>query len=177
MSNLSGIQTLSSRLQMCFNILFWLLPVSATALWFSSVLGASEGAFQAEFDYPISLPLTAMQAFSGYPVAMLTIALMMAIFFQLSRLFGHYKMGDVFGSQPIRRYRVIANLLLLFALSGPVEGLLLGVVLTLDQPEITFNVAVGDGDLGLLLVGLVVRLIAKVMQQAKQLSDEQALTI
>ncbi|MBY4678582.1 DUF2975 domain-containing protein [Marinobacterium arenosum] len=177
MSNLDGIRTLSNRLLIClWGVLISALPLS-TAFWFYAALGEPNPNFDAEFPFELALPMSQGQALAGYPVAMIGTLLTMAITWQLIRLFRLYRDGEVFSGAVTDCYRKAATLLILLVLTGPLQDLLLGVALSIGQPESNVGVNLSDSDLTLLLVGIIVRLVAKVMAEAAQLHDEQALTI
>ena len=99
------------------------------------------------------------------------------ITWQLIKLFQLYSLGNVFTTKNIAIYHKIANLMILFVIMTFVEELLFGLVLTLGQETISFGINISDSNLALLIAGIIIRLIAKVMAEAKCLHDEHSLTI
>lgn len=95
---------------------------------------------------------------------------------QLWRLVGHYARGEVFSVAAVSVFNRFAHGMLAYWLMKIVGRPLMSVALTWDHPPggRVFLVGIGSDDFGLLLVGVVLAIIARVMQQAAQLAEDNA---
>lgn len=101
----------------------------------------------------------------------------MSILWQLLRLFRGYRHAMLFTFSQIRRYRLIGLLLCVSFVTELITTPLLDMVLTLQGPALYGRIDFGSSDFQRLLVGLIVSALALVMREAKQLADEQQLTV
>ncbi|CAM3857558.1 DUF2975 domain-containing protein [Aeromonas bestiarum] len=124
-------------------------------------------------DYPLDLG-TRLQATL---VMLLPDLVFMLILWQLHQLFRGYRHAMLFTFSQIRRYRLIGLLLCASFVTKIITTPLLDTVLTLPGPELHGTINIGSSDFQLLLAGLIVSALALVMREAKQLADEQQLTV
>lgn len=109
--------------------------------------------------------------------------LILALVWQVDRLFLHYSKGKVFSVESASRFKFIGWLLLtLFAVNAIGSVCLEAVVHQLFQPEALFEQSVAVSqfvmlDLSLLLSGLFMILVAKVMVHGVELQDDADATI
>ncbi|MGF1727018.1 DUF2975 domain-containing protein [Photobacterium nomapromontoriensis] len=177
MDNLQSIRTLSNRLLIGLWAVLIINPIFTATMWFSSVYTPNNEFFYSDFSFPVELPLSTGHAIVGYLVINLTVIVASLITWQLIKLFQLYSQGEIFTLNNINHYRAIGNLMILYVLVGCLDGLLLGPALTYGQEEMSFCFDIADSDIALLVSGAIIRLIAKVMTEAKGLYDEQSLTI
>jgi hypothetical protein len=177
MSNINSIRRLSNKVLIILWIGLFLNPLVFTILWFYSAFNSRDEHFFNDLFLDNELPLSIAQAISGYLVLNITIFISMLIIWQLIKLFRLYREGDVFTAGNISCYKNTANLMILYVVMGYLEEIMLGVVLSYGQDDAAFGVSASDSDLTLLISGIIIRVIAKVMVEAKNLQDEQSLTI
>ena len=146
-------------------------------MWFGSVYVPSNELLYSEFPFPVDLPLSGDKAIMGYFVINLTVIVASLITWQLIKLFQRYSRGEIFTLNNIHHYRTIGNLIIVYVIVGCLDGLLLGPVLTYSHEDLSFSFGIEDNDIALLISGVIIRLITQVMIQAKELNDEQSLTI
>jgi hypothetical protein len=95
---------------------------------------------------------------------------------QVRRMFIGYAEGKVFTERAAMRFRRFATALLLTAITGPLALAALSLTLswlgTVTPPAGVISVS--STDAGLLLVGLVLRVIASVLHDAARLAEENA---
>ncbi|OLQ87974.1 hypothetical protein BIY22_07290 [Vibrio panuliri] len=177
MNNLDGIRTLSQRLLICLWVALIINPIFNAFLWLNTAFSDGSGDFVAQFNHDIPLPLTTTSAILGFAVSNITVLIASLMLWQLIQLFRLYRDGMIFTLENVKCFKQTANLLILFVLASIFDGLLMGPALTFQAEEMSFFFDVSDGDLMLLVTAVIIRLIAKVMSEAKGLHEEQALTI
>lgn len=177
MSNMNSIKKLSNGVL----IILWagliLNPISFAVLWFSSVQGSGNSSITFDLPFYAELPMSPGQAITGYLIANITIIVAMLMTWQLIKLFRLYRAGQVFTDLNIFCYQKIANLMIVYVVVGYAEDVLFSAALSYGNEDITFGITASDSDITLLISGIIIRVIAKVMIEAKALQDEQALTI
>lgn len=124
-------------------------------------------------DYPLDLGTRLLATL----VMLLPALVFMLILWQLHQLFRGYRHAMLFTFSQIRRYRLIGLLLCASFVTKIITTPLLDTVLTLPGPELHGTINIGSSDFQLLLAGLIVSALALVMREAKQLADEQQLTV
>ncbi len=177
MDNLQSIRTLSNRLLVVLWTILFINPIFTMIMWFGSVYIPNNEFFYSELPFPIELPLSTGNAIMGYLVVNLTVIVASLITWQLIQLFQRYSQGAIFTLNNIYHYRSIGNLVIIYVLVGCLDGLLLGPALTYGHQDMSFSFGIADSDIGLLISGIIIRLIAQVMIEAKELHDERSLTI
>jgi len=177
MSVQHAIQTLSQRLLVLLWIILLCTPLSLTYLWFYGTLFDSPTGVNLEFSYDVSLPMSLGQSLIGYPFALVPSLVYMAIIWQLIRLFRLYRSGEVFTQDNISCFRHIANLMIATPFIDVLSDILLGAVLSFGQEDFNTGLSVDDSDLTILIIGLMVRAISHVMTLAKNLKEENELTV
>lgn len=177
MNNLQSIRTLSNRLLTVLWAVLIINPIFTLIMWFGGVYIPNNEFIYSEFSFPIELPLSAEQSIMGYLVINLTVIVASLITWQLIKLFQRYSQGEIFTLNNIHHYKTIGNLAIIYVFVDFLEGLLLGPALTYGQQEMSFAFDIADSDITLLISGIIIRLIAQVMIEAKELHDEQSLTI
>ncbi|WP_113721628.1 DUF2975 domain-containing protein [Aeromonas salmonicida] len=124
-------------------------------------------------DYPLGLGTRLLATL----VMLLPDLVFMLILWQLHQLFRGYRHAMLFTFSQIRRYRLIGLLLCASFVTKIITTPLLDTVLTLPGPELHGTINISSSDFQLLLAGLIVSALALVMREAKQLADEQQLTV
>ncbi|EMB49576.1 DUF2975 domain-containing protein [Vibrio mimicus] len=172
----SSIALLSRRLLIILWATFILLPVTDIFLWLCvSILDWPW--FEASFPIEVSLPLNHNQAILGLIPGMMPSFVVMAICWQLIVLFRLYKQNLVFTLPNVACFRKIANLLIALPFVGFIANALLTMALSYSMEEFQVRVDITDSDFAVLLIGLVAKVIARVMQEAVTIREEQDLTI
>ncbi|CAJ1908863.1 DUF2975 domain-containing protein [Aeromonas jandaei] len=126
---------------------------------------------------PSDYPLYMSTRLLGTLVQLLPDLVFMMMLWQLRQLFRGYRAGLLFTLEQIRRYRQIGLLLCALFVVDLIHTPLLDTVLTMRGPEVLGTISLGSSDFKVLLAGLIVLALALVMREAKQLADEQQLTV
>jgi hypothetical protein len=141
------------------------LNLKAPPLESSPLLSAS--------DYPLDTGIRLLATL----VMLLPDVVFMLILWQLLQLFRGYRCAMLFTFGQIRRYKMIGLLLCASFIAEIITTPLLDIVLTLQGPELHGTINISSSNFQLLLAGLIVSALALVMREAKQLADEQQLTV
>lgn len=114
--------------------------------------------------------------FSALAVTLLPNALLMAALWQLLKLLTGFTTGDCFSRTSTRRFRLLAGFVFAYALSLPLAGAALSVVTSwINGPgQRLLSISLSDSNIGLLLVGACLLVLAQVWDRARSLADENA---
>jgi hypothetical protein len=124
-------------------------------------------------DYPLSLATRLLAT----AVQLLPDLVFMLMLWQLRQLFRSYRHGLLFTFEQIRRYRQIGLLLCTAFMVDMIHTSLLDAALTISGPKVLGTISLSTSDFRALLAGFIVLVLALVMREAKQLADEQQLTV
>lgn len=104
------------------------------------------------------------------------LALVVAVLWQLWRLFGCYRQGQVFSATALHHLQRFGWGMVLLAVAEPLSRTAASVVLTLDNPpgQRMLVVTLGSHDYTLGLLALVFVAIARVMAEAARAAEENA---
>ena len=103
----------------------------------------------------------------------------MAGVYHLIRLFGLYERGDIFKLSNVHCYKKLSRVLIGWFLASILSSSLLSVVLTLHHPpgQRTISLEMRSSEITTLLVGLILMVIAWVMEEGRKLQEDQDLTV
>ncbi|WCH21957.1 DUF2975 domain-containing protein [Aeromonas salmonicida] len=124
-------------------------------------------------DYPLTFGTRLLATL----IMLLPDLVFMLILWQLHQLFRGYRHAMLFTFGQIRRYRWLGLLLCASFIAEIITMPLVDIALTMQGPELHGTISIGSSDFRLLLAGLIVSALALVMREAKQLADEQQLTV
>ncbi|MGE6106468.1 DUF2975 domain-containing protein [Aeromonas sobria] len=124
-------------------------------------------------DYPLTLGSRLLATL----ILLLPDLVFMLILWQLRQLFRGYRHAMLFTFDQIRRYRWLGLLLCASFVTEIITLPLVDIALTMQGPSLHGTISIGSSDFRLLLAGLIVSALALVMWEAKQLADDQQLTV
>ncbi|MCG9681906.1 DUF2975 domain-containing protein [Vibrio sp. Isolate23] len=171
-----SISTFSRKLLVLFWFSLIFTAVLNTVFWFSATLWNVEW-FEASFPVEVELPLSLTRSLIGFLPSMLTTFLTMALLWQLIVLFRLYERGQVFERQNTLCYKKISYLLMATPFVQFIMGILLSFALSYNDGNWSMSFNVNDADITMFVIGLIVRVIAVVMERAAELQKESELTI
>ena len=171
-----SISTFSRKLLVLFWFSLIFTAVLNTVFWFSATLLNVEW-FEASFPVEVELPLSLTRSLIGFLPSMLTTFLTMALLWQLIVLFRLYERGQVFERQNTLCYKKISYLLMATPFVQFIMGILLSFALSYNDGNWSMSFNVNDADITMFVIGLIVRVIAVVMERAAELQKESELTI
>ena len=171
------------RFQVFFLVVFWAIPAVHLVIWLT--LGPSAGPadwridlsrlFMVDIMGPIGWPARAM----GFASAMICGSLDMAVMWHLYRLFGEVAAGEAFSQASVRLLRRAGWLVVLAQAVEPVSTALCSIAATLGNPKgmRMISVGVSDVDIFSVVLGLALVFAARLLDEARRLREEDALTI
>ena len=115
----------------------------------------------------------------GLVITMLPTGVAMWGAFHLMRLFRYYEQGLIFKLVNVQCFKKLSRVLIWWFAAGIVHRSLLGVALTLHNPpgQRVLAVDLGAPDLTALLLGIILAVIAWVMEEGRRLQKDQELTV
>lgn len=174
----------SRRFAVLFRVVFYAYPVIMFCLWlwidpagsndwldFDLIESVMEGRTVTE--------LLLWQRVACFGASMLTGGAVMYVFRRLSRLFDLYGEGVFFDAGTVTCYRGIgAGLIVQQLLSFP-EQALQTLILSWKNPvgERFISFGVDDANISLIIVGLMIILISRIMDEGRKMQEEQQFTV
>ncbi|WP_461210066.1 DUF2975 domain-containing protein [Desulfocurvus sp. DL9XJH121] len=180
---MSRIQVLAARFQRFFMLVFWAVPLVHLVIWLT--LGPTDqdadwslhltGLDMVEIVGPVGWPARVL----GFAASMLAGGLDMAVMLYLSRLFGEFAGGEVFTARAAALLRRAGLFLVLAQAAEPVSAALCSLAATMGNPPGRHMVAVSlsDVDVFTVVLGLALFFAARLMDEARELREADALTI
>lgn len=110
----------------------------------------------------------------GFAVSMVPGALAMWALWNLATLFGCFSRLEFFTARSVRCFRLFATAVLLTGLARPLASGLMSVVTTLGNAPGNRYLAftMGDSELTAMFLGVVLLVVARVMEQGQKISEE-----
>ncbi len=167
------LKTTSARLQVLALVFFVLTPCVVA-------LDAGTGAWAELLNMPQGISLDSTQISGGGLLAVLALGSIkpiayMVAFYLLYKLLGLYRMGVIFTAENVAAIRKIGWALVSIDIAAMLQTLITGPVLTFFQ--ITPGHISARLEVGFLIVGLFVVLIAYVMDMGRELKEQDSLVI
>ncbi|MGR5153233.1 DUF2975 domain-containing protein [Photobacterium swingsii] len=171
-----------SRFSRKLLILFWFslifVAVLNTAFWFiPTLVGEPFDWLTVTFPVEVTLPLPVMRSLLGFIPSMFSPFLTMALLWQLIVLFRLYEQGAIFERKNVDCYKKLSYLLIASPFASIFSDVLVSLALTLDDKGFKLSTEANDADITMMVIGLIVRVIAVVMERAVELHEESELTI
>ncbi|TNF70208.1 MAG: DUF2975 domain-containing protein [Gammaproteobacteria bacterium] len=177
-----NITTTSHRYRIIFQALFYITVIGFILFWLT---------YQTPYDIfsPFGVatqlsnlaqsPLTPLTRFLAFFVSMIPCLIILYGLYQLIKLFKNYEKGDVFSIKNVLCYRKLCYTLFAWVIGGLIYDPLMSLVLTFNNPpgHRVISISFGSSDIVALIAGAIVLIIAHIMYQAHQISNENQLTI
>jgi len=148
------------------------LLLAFAPLWWVAMLlgGPDEGSVM----HLLETDLTSAVRLRLVAVMLIPVACSLAVLWQVWRLFGQYRLGQVFSAAALTHLRRFAWALVALAVVQPLARVLMSVAISLDNPPGHRHLVISfsSNDFALLLLALVFVAIARVMVEAAQAADE-----
>lgn len=110
----------------------------------------------------------------GFAISMISGGLTMWALWHLAKLFGCFARLQFFTSDSVRSFRVFATAVLLTGIARPLSGGLMSLATTIgNAPGNRYlTLTAGNSELTAVFLGLVLLVVALVMEQGQQISEE-----
>lgn len=163
-----------------YEIAFWAFADLKKQTLFSMPVGLSFSAFKNELaSYKILGEITPIVRFLGWLASLISLSVLMYIYYCLSQLFSAFSKGYIFTIENINHIKKSAKALIVFMFLTIVTSSLLTVILSMNNPvgERFLGISVGTANLKDLIIALVIMVAAYVMEQGLELEEERQLII
>ena len=174
MHSLADIQRASRRLRLALTGILVAIPIVSAVAWLfiNSLPGEMQGTILPHY---ARLPLPVSARLLGLAASLLPGAVAMYGVIVLIRLFKLYEQGEIFRAGNVRCFQKLSRVLIIWCVANVLSGPLMSIALTLHHGHGQRLLVVGFGspDMTALLVGLILAVIAWVMEEGRKLQDEQ----
>ncbi|WP_051305807.1 DUF2975 domain-containing protein [Desulfogranum mediterraneum] len=176
MRDRENIARVSNRYRLLLMALFCLVPVVNGLGWF--VVAHPEELMEPQA-YAILGGVTLTMRILAFLVSMLKGAVVMYGLWILIRLFQLYQQGVFFELANVACFRNMSRALICWVAAGIVSEPLLSLILTMNNPpgEHVVQVSLQSADLTALIVGGILSVISRVMEDGRRLQEELELTV
>jgi hypothetical protein len=178
MDNTQRISTVSRRLRLACSGLIYFLPLACALFWiFFNYLYAREPLIPLPVRVEHDLP--GLTRFLGFLVDLIPMAATLYGLRRLRDLFHLYENGLIFTELNVRSFRSLGRTLIVWVACSVARNSLLSIVLTLNNPpgRRVITLGLSSADFSGVFVGIVVVTISWVMDEARKITEDQALII
>ena len=178
MSNRERIQRASGKLCRVLLVLIYAMPLVNALVWVF-INDFPEAMHRNMLPYFVAVPLPVSARVMGFAVSMIPTGIAMLGAFHLMRLFRLYQQGSIFRPSNVRCFKSLSRVLIWWFAAGIVQRTLMGIVLTLHHPpgQRILTISLGSPDLTALLLGIILAIIAWVMEEGRKLQEDQDYTV
>ena len=180
MDNRPRIQKVSEKFYLFFTILIVLMPLYNILFWMfinylpeTLITVNTTPVPLANYELPLTI------RFIGLLASFLPLSARIYGIVNLRRIFALYRKNIIFSYAHVECFRKSGVALILWMVAGMVYKSISGVLLTLGNPpgQRVLKVEFSSADFTALVIGLLILVISWVMEEARKLEEEQALTI
>ena len=183
MENTRRITIASRRLRRTCTVLIYLLPLISAVFWafFNQLFdpASSVPTSMVPLPAPVTQELPGLVRLGAFVTELIPLSAMIYGILKLRELFGLYEKGLIFTAKNVACFRSLGRTLIVWVICDVVTNSLLSVVLTLPNPPGHRMITVGlySADFTAIFVGIVILIIAWVMDEARKIQEDQALII
>ena len=175
--SITRLQRMSKNFRLLFTALIFVIPVADLLYWiyFNQL---SDG-------FTSGLPAVPYQALSLLSLTLAFFAslipLSVAVYgiATLRKLFGLYENGIVFSEENVALFRKLGYAMIAWVFANLIFVPLISIILTFENPAGQRMLTIGFdvSDLAALIIGAIIVLISRVMDEGRKLEDEQMHTV
>ena len=183
MDNTQRITVASRRLRATCTGLIVVLPLLSALFWtfFNQLYGPGSMVPTSMIPLPVEVTqsLPGLIRLGAFVTNVIPLAAMIYGLLKLRELFRLYELGMIFTEKNVACFRSLGRVLVVWVLCDVVKNSLLSVVLTLPNPPGHRIITLGlySADFAAIFVGIVILIIAWVMDEARKIQEDQALII
>jgi hypothetical protein len=177
MDNLHRIKRTSETLRKAASLFLWLTPLLCAIYW--AFFNEYPDLMKAQLGILGQSELTVLNRALCFVATMLPAGVAMYGFSLLRELFGLYAVGEIFSERNVSCYRKLGRTLLYWAGAVFVHTTLISLAVSVGMPKGQRHLTVAFGSIELVVVfaGAAAMVISWVMDEARRIEEEQALTI
>ena len=174
---LERIQKNSRKLGLLFSALLVLIPLANGAFWL--LFNSLPTGFISELPVTVQQDLSPLTLGLAFLISLVPLSVVLFGVQSLRKLFALYERAVFFSSDNVHCFRDLGYALMVWVAASTLYTTVLSVILTLPNPPGQRQVVLqfGSGDLGILIAGAIVIVIARIMNEARLIEDENAYTI
>lgn len=176
MQNISRVKYLSSRIHSFLVISIVIVPIYYVSYWFLlnqyPLMSDSPSSIVA---HQLSIEIQAV----GFISSLLPLSALMYLLFNLIKLFSLYKQGIVFSLKHVSLFKKTSKLLIIWVFLSIIYESVKSVLFSWGNPvgERVLSVSFGSEQLTVLIVATLVYLIAWVIDEGRELAEENQMVI
>lgn len=176
--NREKIQRASRRLRYLLSVAIWLMPLTNAIFWLN-MNRMPDLVLKKIVPFAVTMPMPLTSLVLGSLVTMLPTGMTMVGAYYLRQLFLLYEQDQIFLLANVRCFKKLSWVLIWSFAVEIVSRSLLSVVLSLPNPpgQRIVTIDLSSSDLTTLLVGGVLAVISWVMEEGRNLQEEQDLTV
>lgn len=177
--NINRIRSMSRIFRIIFFSLVIIIPVGFALYWvFYNILPVNFRLTTQEFPMTTDSIARFNRALCA-AAGIIPLAVHVGIVLTLARLFGMYERGEILTSGNVSCIRTLGYLFIARAIAGIIHTPLLALALTITNSPGNRQIALtlSSNEISSVLTGLVIIVIARVMDEGRAASDEQKLVI
>ena len=183
MKNIQRIARASRRLRRICTATIFVLPIASALYWlfFNQIYAPSSFIPTSMIPLPVHITeeLSDLTRFLAFLTELLPLTALIYGLKKLGELFHQYEQGQIFTDKNVSCFRSLGRILIIWVLCDVVQNPLLSIILTREKPPGQHVITVGfcSADFIALFVGIIILIIAWVMDEARMIKEDQALII
>ncbi|WP_423063981.1 DUF2975 domain-containing protein [Candidiatus Paracoxiella cheracis] len=172
------IRTVSQISRTILLILFWVAPIVVLVSWLTNTpFFTSLNLRLLPGVVPDLNQLPPQVKCYGFLTSLIPTAASMIILYSLACMFKHFERGNIFGINSARCLKIVGITILIWEIIHPFYDILMSYVLTHFTDHTRLAIQFDISNLRGLIIGIVLFVIAWVMEEAAKLKEEQDLTV
>lgn len=175
------IKSISGKFKIFFKILLFVIPLLNCAIWvfYDRLPPEITITLLPHFLNLTHININPLTKFFAILASMLQVAVIIYALNQLIKLFSNYQKGEIFSLSNVICYRKLGYSFFACVITDKIVDALISIILTyqnaIGHRQIVFRL--GSSDFVALTIGVLIILIAWIMNEGYKLDQEQALTV
>lgn len=182
MGNIERIAVASRRLRRICVGMIVVMPITCALFWFffNQIFSSS---FVPTSMIPLPVPITedlnGLTRLLAFLTELVPLTALLYGLQKLGELFRHYENGYIFTNKNVSCFRSLGRILIIWVICDVVKNPILSMVLTMEKPPGQHVISVGlySADFIAIFVGIIILIIAWVMDEARLIKEDQSLII
>jgi hypothetical protein len=182
MENTKRIAVASRRLRrICIGMIV-VMPIASAFFWafFNQIYSSSSvPTSMISLPVPITEDLDGLTRLLAFLTELIPLTALIFGLRKLGELFRLYENGYIFTKKNVSCFRSLGRILIIWVICDVVKSPILSMVLTMDKPPGQHVITIGfySADFIAIFVGIIILIIAWVMDEARLIKEDQALII
>ncbi|WP_147819524.1 DUF2975 domain-containing protein [Salidesulfovibrio onnuriiensis] len=174
----------SKYFALLFKVLFYLYPIAMFIFWLDCDV-TNTGELILDYDTESTPGMGDLadpemwQRLCSFIAYMIPGAALMYIYHSLKKLFSLYSQGIIFEHENVKCFRGVAWGLIASNLLAIPAGTLISFIITVTNPEgdRLLHMGIDDTDISMVVVGIMLLVISRIMDEGRKMKEEQAFTV